>query len=133
MASQDVELLRRMYDAWNADDFEAARPYMHPDIVWRTSGRFPGFEPVYHGPEGVREFWRAFMEAWEQMRIEIGRIVEESGQVVIGVHFDAIGRESGARVELPFAHLWRVEDGKIVAYSAHPTFDEALAIARDAS
>ena len=133
MASQDVELLRTMYDAWNAGDFEAARPYIHPDIVWRPTGRFPGFEPVYHGPEGVWDFWQTMMEAWEQMRVEIDRVAEESGNVVIGVHFDAIGRESGARVELSVAHLWRVEDGQIVSYSAHETFDEALAAARGAT
>ena len=104
-ANEDIELLRWLYDAWNAKDFEAARPYIDPDIVWRPSGRFPGFEPVYHGPEGVRDFWQT-------------------------MNFDAIGKESGVRVELPVAHVWRVSDGQVVSYSAHTTFDEALAEAR---
>ena len=130
MASEDAELLRKLYDAWNAGDFEAARPYIHPDIVWRPTGRVPGFEPVYHGPEGVWEFWQTMMEAWEEMRVEIDRVVEESDRLVVAVHFDAIGKGSGARVELQVAHVWRVVDGKVVSYSAHATFDEALAQAR---
>ena len=132
MSNADIEVLHKLYDAWNAGDFEAGQPHLHPDIVWRPSGQFPGFEAVYRGPEGVWQFWQTMMEAWEQMRVEVDRIVEESGKIVVGLHFDAIGKESGARVELAVAHVWRVEDGLVVSYRAHPTFDEALAEARGA-
>ena len=51
---ENVELVRRAYDAWNRDDMDACLALMDPEVEWHTTGRLPDVEPVYRGHEGVR-------------------------------------------------------------------------------
>jgi ketosteroid isomerase-like protein len=127
--TREVEVVRAIYDAWNAGDFEAARPFIDDEMEFRPSGEFPGFKEVYYGAEGVWQFWQTMMEAWEQMRIEVVDVIEQGSKVVVAVTFDAIGKESGARTSLRYAHHWEVRDGRLVRYSAHPSLDGALGAA----
>ena len=126
MSRENVEIVRRMYDAWNRDDFEVARPLIHPEVEWRTSGAFPGLEPVYRGVGGVRQFWQDLKEPWESFLIHIERDVAEGDTVIVNLRFEAIGRASGAKVVLHFANTWRVQDGLVVDFGSTRTFDEAL-------
>ena len=114
MSREKMEVVRRMYDAWNRDDFEAARPLIHPEVEWRTSGAFPGLEPVYRGVSGVRRFWEDLKEPWESFLIHIDRDAVEGDTVIVNLRFEAIGRASGAKVVLHFANSWRIQDGLVV-------------------
>jgi ketosteroid isomerase-like protein len=125
----NVEIVRRLYGSWNDQDFEAGRGHLHPGIEWRPSGKFPGFDPVYRGHEGVRAFWVTMMEAWALFTIEIVQLIEHGDTVVTDVRFEVAGRGSGAPAELAFAHVWELEEGLVVRYSAHASLDEALAVA----
>src|SRR5437879_12679225 len=49
----DTELLKRLYDRFNARDIEAALAAMHKDVMW-ANGLDGGH--VY-GHEGVRNYW----------------------------------------------------------------------------
>ena len=124
-----AHLVQRAYDAWNRDDFEAARAMVHPDVEWRSSGVFPGLEPVYRGEAGVRDWWQQLREPFERFTVEIERLIEREGRalVVAQVRFRAVGKESGAPVDLQFANVWEFRDGLIVRYRAYASVDEALA------
>ena len=129
MPREPLETVRAMYAAWNADEWEAARACLHPEVEWRTSGLFPGFEPVYHGHDGVRAFWDSMKEAWKYFTIDIEQSFAQGHSVVLGVRFEAAGKESGVRVDLRFAHVWEVRDGLVVQYSSHPELKQALEVA----
>lgn len=103
MSEDDVEKVRRAYEAWNRDDVEAALALLH--VEWRTSGVFPGLEPVYRGHDGVREFWRALKEPWEYFLIHLERVVPEADAVVALLEFEAVGKESGAKVALSYVNV----------------------------
>ena len=126
MSRDRVQIVREAYEAWNGEDFETVRSLLHPRVEWRTSGAFPGLKPVYHGLAGVREFWDSLKEPWEYFAIHIENAGERGGAVVATVRFEAVGRESGAKVELGFVNVWRVEDGLIVRFASYPSLDEAL-------
>lgn len=125
MSEENKETIRRLYAAWNADDFELSRPSFHPEVEWITSGTFPGIEPVYHGREGVHAFWTSLKEAWEYFDIHVIDLISEGGWVVTRVRFEAVGRESGVKVELPFSHAFRVEDGLVTRYGSFAELDDA--------
>jgi len=49
----DTELLRRLYDRFNAHDMEAVLATMHEDVMWANS-----MEGGHvHGRDGVRSYW----------------------------------------------------------------------------
>lgn len=127
MASEQVEIMHRAFAAWNRGDFDAVLPFIHPAVEWRTSGEFPGLEPVYRGHEGFRLWWDALRAPWERFTIDVERTLEVGDCVVTGLRFHAIGKESGARVELTYANLFRLEAGVVVSRVAYRSVDEALA------
>ena len=127
MSQENVDVVRRAVEAWNRDDLDAALLFIHPDAEWRMPpDLFLGIEGAYHGHTGVREWWRANKEPWEYFKAHIERAVEEGDKVVTVVRFDAVGRGSGAKVELPFANVWELSGGLIVKFTAYYSLQEAL-------
>jgi hypothetical protein len=53
MPSADIDLLRRLYERFNARDMAAVLATMHRDVLWAN-----GMEGGHvHGHDGVREYW----------------------------------------------------------------------------
>jgi ketosteroid isomerase-like protein len=120
----------RAYDAWNRADLEAALAVVDPDVEWRGPGDlFLGVGSIYRGHAGVREWWALVKEPWEYFRTHVERTIEGAGKVVTVVRFEAVGRESGAPVELPFSNVWEIRDGLVVRFDACSSLEEALELA----
>jgi ketosteroid isomerase-like protein len=81
--SKNSELVRKGYEAWNYDDRDAWLETLHPDVEFHTSGVWPDFDPIYHGHQGLAEFWRRMHEAWGEFRIDIEQMDEESDCFVL--------------------------------------------------
>lgn len=113
------ERLRVLYEHFDNDDFEGGRQHLHPDVEWHGSGVFPGLELVNHGHEGVERWWKALREPFERFAIEVEEVWESGDLVIAQVRFHAIGRESGAAVNLPFFHVFRFEDDLVVYYASY--------------
>src|SRR2546425_1024478 len=83
MSKQNVETVRRVYEAWNRDDPEAALVVMHPDVELRNpTDVFLGTQSVYRGHAGIREFWKAAKEPWEYFKSHIERTLVKDDKVV---------------------------------------------------
>jgi uncharacterized protein (TIGR02246 family) len=121
------ETARAGYAAWNSGDLEAFLEYVHPDLLWITSGVFPGLRSTYSGHDGVREFWQAFMEPWETLEIEIEEFYGLGpDSALMRVRFHARGRQ-GIEVDLPITNHLVMRDEKLWRFRAYPDWDEALA------
>ena len=130
----NVETVRGMFDAFHRRDAAAARAPLHPDIVWdATRVPTPDLEGVYHGVEGVADFWRRWLAAWEA--IDFGQrepeFLEHGDKVLVWVEGQVNrGRASGVEVEMPpFGFLWTFQDGRAVRMEFHRDRSEALAAA----
>ena len=127
MSEQNVETVHRVYEAWNRDDPGAALVVMHPDVELRNpTDVFIGTQSVYRGHAGLREFWKAAKEPWEYFKSHIERTMEKGDTVVTVVRFEAVGRESGAKVGLSFTNVWELRDGLIAKFGAYNSLEEAL-------
>src|SRR5688572_9390712 len=128
MSEENIEqALRKGYDAWNRRDFDAAVAIADPGIEWTMVGgtRFPGTEGTYEGHDGVREFWRVFIEPWEEFRIEIEETRSEGDLVVAFVRFHARARE-GLELEAPFVHLAEFRHRQVIRFRSFDNREEAL-------
>ena len=122
---QNVEIVRRSLGRWSDGDLEGFLEDMSPQLEWRTSGLYPGLDPVYHGHEGFRRFWRDFHDMWETLSMEMHEVVAVGDCVAFSFHFDATAR-GGLRTGRDQACLGTIRDGLLVRIENYATWDEAL-------
>jgi ketosteroid isomerase-like protein len=120
------DLIRSSYKAWSEADLEGLLETLDPEVIFRTSGTFPDFAPVYRGHDGMREFWEAFREPWEWVEIQVERIVKGGDRAAISVQFRSRGRGSGVMTDLHQGHAVRFKNDRIVEISTSASFDQAL-------
>jgi ketosteroid isomerase-like protein len=63
MSQENVEVVRRVYDAWNAGDMTALRDLCDPDVVLHHPDGWPEPGPSV-GREAVRRQWEQVRDAW---------------------------------------------------------------------
>jgi uncharacterized protein len=117
--------VRCFADAINRSDVDSAISVCDPEIEFRSmlgiSGR------AYIGHQGIREYFEDVASAWEEWRVEVHRVVAApGGRVVIAMTMHVRGRESGAALSEHAAHVWTVEDGKLLRNELYHDPDEAL-------
>ena len=128
MSSEDaVALVRRGYEALNRGDVEGVLAFLDPEIEWHGYTHIPESGPL-EGREDVRAWLERFLDAWEELEIELTDILDAGERVVALVRFHAIGRGSGVQVEGGVdAHVWTVRNGHAVAVTLYQGTREAMA------
>jgi uncharacterized protein len=137
MSEENVEVVRRVYDAVAHRDTETVLALYDPEVEWDGSrfplGRLTGAGGVYSGHEGVRSMFRAYYEAWENVEDDCKELIDAGNQVIAVVTSRGRGRASGIEVELAdYAAVWSVREGKIVRVVWFPTREQALEAAQRA-
>jgi uncharacterized protein len=127
MSQENMEIVRRFYEAWNRSDEETQTEAFAPEIEFRTAGLASpvGLDAVYYGHAGLRKFTQEFRESWEQLFADPERIVERGEQVVVLVRLRGKGRD-GIEVERPFAHVWTMRGGRAVRIDGFADQQKAL-------
>jgi len=120
--------MRERMERWVRDQRFVPEHYA-PDFVWDMSrAEWPG-KAEYHGVEGVRDFFREWLEPWAEWDYELVDVVEgtEDRVVVIGVQ-RAVNRPGGVPVEMQMGQLWTLDDdGRALRMVMYTNADEALA------
>jgi ketosteroid isomerase-like protein len=124
-----IEAVRRTWDAVERGDREALRALaaeaVHPDCEWTpllagVDGR------VYHGPEGMVEFFSEWLDAFEP-RYEDREYEQLSDEVVLATcHLRIEGRETGVGIEREVAVVTQFEDGLLRRGRAYDSRAEAV-------
>jgi uncharacterized protein len=128
MAGENVEIVRRAYEAWNSGDPEAAMALLDPQVEWTLPAHFPDAE-TWRGREQVVEGLRTVSTSWDSLRLEVKELIEAGDRVVALVHIH--GRAAVTGLDLAGmgvdAHLWTLRAGRVVAVRMYGGTDEALA------
>src|SRR5688572_5441080 len=95
-----AEIVGALLEMFKRRENETPFAFYADDVVWDASG-MPALAGggVYHGHEGIREFWRRWLEAWEQIEWEYD-VVERGDDVVAEIRNQRnLGRGSHVWVE----------------------------------
>jgi uncharacterized protein len=128
MSRENIEVIRRMYEAWIRNDsgvMEAFDPEIevHPD----PEAHWVGVDKTYRGHKGLVEYMAAVYEAFEDYRPEVEEFLEVDDKVVTLAIEHGRGRGSGADVQAArTAHVWTLRDGKAVRLDLYLDRDRAL-------
>jgi ketosteroid isomerase-like protein len=101
MSHENVERVHEAVEAINRGDFDAALDAAHPDLEWRTLDAFPD-AGTYRGPEGVREFFQAWLDSFRGFRLHLEKCVPVDEHRVLAICASAgRGPKAGLRWSLP--------------------------------
>jgi uncharacterized protein len=125
VASANIELVRRGYEAFNRGDIDAAFELLDPEIEWVTDERVP-FAGTYHGRDEVRRLLSDQLEVFGDLTMEPLELFEAGDQVVAFVRQRGRGEASGATIEITVGHLWTIRDGKAIRWEGFPEREKAL-------
>jgi ketosteroid isomerase-like protein len=129
MSQENVEIVRRVYEAAAQRNSAAVLAAYDPEVEWDVSrsrmARLVG-EGVYRGHDGLRRFFRAYHDAWEDISYSFDELID-AGEKVISVDVEtARGQLSGADVELTQYGVWTIRNGKIIQAAWFSVREEAL-------
>ena len=125
MSQENVELVRRVYDAANQGDYETVETYFHPEIEFHTYAHSPE-AGVYRGKQSVREYNENLFAQFESIRFEVEQLVDAGDQVVIVTTQHAVPRGSGQEMNVHVAEVWTVRDGLLAKRRSFTSRAEAL-------
>ena len=107
--SENQEVLRKVYEAFNVRDIDACLAVMHPEVDWPN-----GWEGGrVHGHEGVREYWTRQWAAIDPSVEIAGSRTEEDGRIALQVHQVVRDLEGKILVDGMVEHVYRIEDGLV--------------------
>lgn len=126
MSRENVELIQRLYEAFNEGDMDRAVAEFDADIVWRFPEGVPGATEV-RGREEARTLLKGYRNAWETFTITAEEFIPVGDdRLIVPNHHRGRGRGSGVETETRFCDVWTFRHGKAVAFQGCWTKDEAL-------
>ena len=126
MSQENVEIVKAFMSLYAAGDHRTWREHFDPDVVWDTSATEMPSAAIYHGHDGVERFFREWLGAWTDYRMEVREYIDAGSAVVVVFHQSGIGRGSGVRAERDFFGVYDLRHSKVVRYRQYESRREAL-------
>jgi ketosteroid isomerase-like protein len=133
MSEENVEVVRGIYEAAARRDDVTPFDVYAENIVWDLSNAGRAMllpKPVYHGHEGVRQFWRDRLSAFREIDFEVEELIDAGDQVLATIREREVGRASGAPVEVTHLAVFTLADGKVTQLQVFDDRQQALEAAR---
>ena len=128
MSEENVEIVRRVYDAAARRDAETVLALYDPKIEWdwtRVSGLF-GQGGLYRGREALQHWFQEWSDGLDQIHYVAEEVVAADDHVLTKANMTGRGRASGIEVASTLYAVWTIREGKIVQVVWFPTRAEAL-------
>ncbi len=126
MSKENIEIVARGY-ALFSETGELIEERTHPDFVWDMS-TFSGWpeRQVYAGTDGAREFLASWTEPWDDWELELEELIEAGDDEVLAVvRQHGTSKTTGLEVDMQFAQLWTLRDGKYTRMRMYADLAEA--------
>jgi ketosteroid isomerase-like protein len=111
-----LDIITSLYDALSRGDATSVLPLLDPDIEWTEAEGFP-LAGTFHGPqEVIARVLMRLAEDWQDFQTAPDEYVDGGADVVALGHYSGTNKATGRSFRAPFAHHWRVRDGRAVRY-----------------
>lgn len=115
----EIEMLKRIYDRFNARDIDGVLAVLADDVAWAN-----GMEGGHvHGREAVREYWtrqwtmvRPHVEPVSFTKAADGSIVAEVQQSVRDLDGNLLKGQTHGLKDKTVGHVFRLQNGKVTRF-----------------
>lgn len=126
VGEENIELVRRVFDAFRDRDVEAVIEVVDPEVeFYAPTASIAGHAEPYRGHEGMRKYFEDVARIWDVLEVTPHEFREVDDQVI------ALGRVygrgvDGLLVDSPTGWICRFSNGKIVEGRVYTSRQEAL-------
>ena len=126
MSQENVEVMRRVYEAMNRGGLDAVVGFAHPDIEFVPPPEWHA-APTLRGIEPIKEISRQWVETFDNFRIDPERFIAAGeDQVVVFVRDSGQIKGSDAEIHNRFIHVWTLAAGQITKWQTFTDQSKAL-------
>lgn len=126
MSEENLEIVRRFWNAWERGDLETIFGLYDPAIVWVNHGGPVEIRGVYVGYDGVRRVWREWLESFKEVENHPREFIDAGDSVVVSWQMSGRGKASGAPVEQFGWSIHTLRNGLLIRIDVFDTKAEAL-------
>jgi ketosteroid isomerase-like protein len=121
--SQNVDLVQRSMEAFNARDLRTAADALDQDVEWDNAVLID--EDVIRGRAAVLDYWERILSAFPFVHEQL-QFVEAGEQVCVLADLRALGAGSGVELAQPCGYAMTVRAGAIIRVCFYESHAEAL-------
>jgi ketosteroid isomerase-like protein len=125
MTTENIEIIRQIYEAFAHQDLEGLLALVDPDCVVTQDASLPwGGHHVGH--DDIIAFALALIGSTDSA-VTVESLFEADGQVIQCGRSKGTVRANGNAFDIPEVHIWTLKDGRVVA--AHFAIDTPAMLA----
>jgi ketosteroid isomerase-like protein len=127
MSQENVEIVRRGFEALNARDLDRHYvEFFNPDVEWQTSAEDPD-AATHRGLQAYKRYLEQWLESFEGLHADVEEYIDVGDdRVFTWNRYTGRGRESGVPADWYLAIIFTIRDGKVVRGKEY--FDRAEAL-----
>lgn len=115
-----VDLVKSFYAALGRGDVPVLLDLLHPALEWTEAEGFPYYSGTWRRPEDVLEkLIVPLMADWDGFSAAADDFIAEGDRVVSLGAYAGTSKATGKAMRAPFAHVWRVADGKLKRFDMY--------------
>jgi ketosteroid isomerase-like protein len=110
----NLEVIRSTYEGASADNGNNLLAALAPDAAWTEAAGFP-YAGTYTGPEAIiANVFKRLASEWIDYQAKVHTYLADGDQVAAFGVYSGTYRQTGIAMTATFAHLYRLDQGKIV-------------------
>src|SRR5512142_2361405 len=102
MSEENMEIVRKLIEAWNEHDESLAASYLADDIEWAPAGPAAVDRVIYRGREECARGFAAVWETWEEFRFQETEVRDLDDSVLWLGRVQMRGRTSQVELDQEF-------------------------------
>src|SRR5215204_6223279 len=127
MSLENVEVVRRMLQAFTDGGLAAMAEFWDPDIDWRAAEGALDDVGEMHGPVAVRRYIQDWIDTFDDFSVVAEELRDVADDRVLAIQrLNGRAKLSGTETDLRYAVVNTVRDGKVVRGREYLSLDQAL-------
>ena len=123
-----LDIVKQFYAKLCQGDVQGLLELFAPEITWTEARHFPYYNGTWTKPQQVLEnLLIPLGRDWDGFSAKADAFVAEDSEVVAFGAYVGTYKATGKSIDVPLAHRWRVENGRIVSFVQYT--DTALVLA----
>jgi ketosteroid isomerase-like protein len=112
----NADIIRAHYEASDRGDLDGMLAPLAADVRWTEAAGFP-YAGTYVGPDAVSaNVFTRIQEDWDDYALAVDEVID-GGDTVVGIGtYSGTHTRTGRFFVARVAHVWRLENGEVVAF-----------------